>query len=280
MRDDRFSRTAFGVAVRRATHQVLDGGRVFADPLAIRIIGDDGRQRLQAQVDAPVDASRTLRLFVAARSRYAEDQLAAAVESGVHQYVILGAGLDTFAYRNPHPALRVFEVDHPATQGLKLERLRTEGIAVPASAAFVPVDFEKTTLRAGLQSVGFGMNEPAFFSWLGVTPYLTRDACFDTLRFIADRSAGSGVVFDFAVSREMLGPMEKMVLDALSARVARAGEPFRLFFNPDALEADLGKLGFRRIEILDSREIDRRYFNGREKRLRAGSLGRLLAAWI
>jgi methyltransferase (TIGR00027 family) len=124
--------------------------------------------------------------FVAARSRYAEDQLAQAVEQRVAQYVVLGAGLDTFAYRNPHAAyLRVFEVDRPATQAWKLERLQAAGIAVPPELQFVPVDFERQTLATGLEQGGFDSGSPAFLSWLGVTPYLTRESCMATLRFIA-----------------------------------------------------------------------------------------------
>src|SRR5262249_32483033 len=137
---------------------------------------------------------RALRLFLVARSRCAEDALAHAVAAGVRKYVILGAGLDTFAYRNPYAAqaLRVFEVDSPATQAWKRDLLRRTRIAEPASLTFVPVDFETQSLAEELRAAGFREAEPAFFSWLGVTMYLTRDAIFSTLSYVASCAAGSG----------------------------------------------------------------------------------------
>jgi methyltransferase (TIGR00027 family) len=167
-----------------------------------------------------------MRAFMVARSRYAEDKLAAAAANGVRQYVVLGAGLDTFAYRNPFRHVRVFEVDHPATQAWKRERLQTAGIAIPNELSFVAVDFERQKLDEELAAAGFAMSEPAFFSWLGVTPYLSREAFQGTLRFITAMPAGSGVAFDFAVERSALGFMERIALAELSRRVASAGEPF------------------------------------------------------
>src|SRR5262249_39234406 len=137
-----------------------------------------------------------LRAFVAARSRYAEDELSLAVERGARQYVILGAGLDTFAYRNPYPegALRVFEVDYPATQVWKRARLKEVGIPLPRDLKFAPVDFEKRALSAlpdGLREAGYDPNLGSFFSWLGVAPYLTVEGVMTTLRFIASAPKGS-----------------------------------------------------------------------------------------
>ena len=144
-------------------------------------------------------ATRGMRLHIAMRSRFAEEGLAAAVARGVRQYVLLGAGLDTFAHRNPfaQQGLRVFEVDHPATQGWKRQRLAGAGLAPPASLTFAPVDFERETLAAGLAAAGFDAAAPAFFSWLGVVVYLTRAAVIETLRFIASLPAGTEVVFDY-----------------------------------------------------------------------------------
>lgn len=281
MQKGKFSRTAYGVALRRAAHQLFDEVRVFDDPLAVRIIGEAGAARLAARTEETDSrASRTLRAFVAARSRYAEDQLAEAVAGGTCQYVLLGAGLDTFAYRNSHPSVRVFEVDHPATQQLKGARLREAGIAVPSRLTFVPVDFEQQTLSEGMEHSGFDLYRPAFFSWLGVTPYLTRKACMETLAFIAQRPKGSGVVFDFAVDRGLLGPLQKIALDVLSARVAKAGEPFQLFFVPKQLSAELASLGFQRIEMLDGEAINQRYFHGRSDGLQVGSLGQIVSASV
>ena len=176
MNPDRPSATAQKVAIRRAAHQLLDDPLVFADPLAVPIIGPRAATTLTAAPEKfQTRASRALRAFMAARSRFALDELALAVGRGIRQFVVLGAGLDTFAYQNPYPNLRVFEVDHPATQAWKRERLSLAGIAVPSSLTFAPVDFERQTLEDGLSRAGFELREPAFFSWLGVTPYLTRE---------------------------------------------------------------------------------------------------------
>jgi len=220
---------------------------------------------------------------MAVRSRYAEDRLAAAVAQGVRQYVVLGVGLDTFAYRNPYLGigLRVFEVDHPATQAWKRELLGAAGIAIPPELAFAPVDCERQTLRDGLQSVGFNVGEAAFFSWLGVTPYLTRAAFLATLDFVLSMPALSGVVFDYAVARSSLNSLEQLALDALSRRVAAAGEPFRLFFDPLDLAHELEGKGFQSVEDLAPGEINSRYFSGRTDGLRVGGgFAHLLSARV
>lgn len=281
MQEGKFSRTAQRVAIRRAAHQILDHPKVLDDPLALLIIGAAAAEALRSRPKEDQGFSRAFRAFMVARSRFAEDELARAVSQGVAQYVVLGAGLDTFAYRNPHPALHVFEVDHPATQSWKREQLRAAGIAAPSSLTFVPVDFEQQTLADGFQQSGFNPSAPAFFSWLGVTPYLTHDACMTTLDWIARMPAGSGVVFDFAVDRKLLNPGQRMALDALSKRVAAAGEPFQLFFDPAGLQDELKDLGFRRTEFLQGEQLNQRYFKDRADGLRVrGGLGHLMAAWV
>jgi methyltransferase (TIGR00027 family) len=281
MQEGKFSRTAQRVAIRRAAHQLLDQPRVLDDPLALRIIGADAAEALRSNPKEDHAFSRAFRAFMAARSRYAEDELARAVAHGVGQYVVLGAGLDTFAYRNPHAGLRVFEVDHPDTQAWKREQLQAAGIAIPPSLTFVPIDFEKQTLADGLGRSGFDGNAAAFFSWLGVTPYLTREACTTTLSFIAKMPAGSGVVFDFAVDRALLNAGQRQALDALSERVARYGEPFQLFFDPEKLQDELKRLGFHRTEFLQGKEINARYFKDREDGLLVrGGIGHLMGAWV
>ena len=127
---------------------------------------------------------------MAARSRYVEDQLKDAVSKGVEQYVLLGAGLDTFAYRNPFPSLRVLEVDFPATQEWKRSMLAEAAIALPTNLVFVPLDFELKTLAEGLSDAGFDAARPAFFGWLGVVPYLTLEAFRATIGTIADMTYG------------------------------------------------------------------------------------------
>jgi len=281
MQEGQFSRTAQRVAIRRAAHQRLDDPKVLDDPLALRIIGAESAHALQSSPRENHDFSRAFRAFMAARSRYAEDQIAHAVANGVNQCVILGAGLDTFACRNPHPGLHVFEVDHPATQAWKREQLRAAGIAIPPSLTFVPVDFERQILADELYATGFRDAEPAFFSWLGVTPYLTRAAFTSTLTFITRIPAGSGVVFDFAIDRKLLNPGQRIAADALARRVAEAGEPFKLFFDPGELQRDLKGLGFRRTEFLDREQLNARYFRDRTDGLRVrGGLGHLMGAWV
>ncbi|MGD0270329.1 MAG: class I SAM-dependent methyltransferase [Candidatus Sulfotelmatobacter sp.] len=281
MQERTFSRTAQRVAIRRAAHQLLDLPRVFDDPFALRIIGSEAAEELRSNPKEHHAFSRAFRAFMAARSRYAEDELARAVTRGVTQYVVLGAGLDTFAYRNPHAGLRVFEVDHPATQAWKREQLQAAGIPIPPSLNFVAIDFERETLADGLSHSEFNPTAAAFFSWLGVTPYLTRDACMATLSFIAKMPAGSGVVFDFAVDPALLNAGQRQALDALSARVARYGEPFQLFFDPEKLQGELKTMGFHRTEFLQGKELNERYFRDRKDGLLVrGSIGHLMGAWV
>ncbi len=281
MQEGKFSRTAQRVAIRRAAHQLLDQPRVFDDPMALRIIGTDAAAELRSNPKEHHAFSRAFRAFMAARSRYAEDELARAVAQGVRQYVVLGAGLDTFAYRNPYPSLRVFEVDHPATQAWKREQLQAAEIAVPVSMTFVPVDFERQTLEACLAHSGFDFNSPAFFSWLGVTPYLTREACMATLALTAKMPVGSGVVFDFAIDPALLNAGQRQALAALSERVAAAGEPFQLFFDPGELQDELKSLGFHRTEFVQGKELNARYFQDRDDGLMVrGGMGHLMGAWV
>jgi len=284
MIEARPSATALRVAMRRASHQFLDVPKVFDDPLALRILGERSGTELRSTAGSLQDtAARSLRAFLAARSRFAEDQLAVAVSRGASQYVILGAGLDTFAYRNPYPesALRVFEVDYPATQLWKQRLLAEAGIAIPSSLSYAPVDFEHQTLADGLAQASFHSQKITFFSWLGVTPYLTRDAVTSTFAFLAGTPAGGGVVFDYAVPRSSLNLIGRLAFDALARRVASAGEPFQTFFDPHELAAELHRTGFRHVEDLDAAEINSRYFKDRADGLKIrGSLGHLISAKI
>ncbi len=278
MREDRPSLTAQRVAGRRAAHQIIDNPRVFDDPLAARILGAKEVGAALARESASPH-SRYLRAFIAARSRYAEDQLATAVSRGAKEYVVLGAGLDTFAYRNPYSDVQVFEIDHPATQAWKQRLLETAGIAIPENLTFVPVNFENESFSAGLARAGFDPHGPAFFSWLGVTPYLAPETVLSNLRMIAAMSPGTAVVFDYAVRRESLDALNRVAFDALSSRVAAAGEPFRGFFDPAELAQDLRRVGFREIEDLGTGEINSRYFRDRNDGLCVrGALARLLCA--
>jgi methyltransferase (TIGR00027 family) len=255
---------------------------VHDDPLALAILGDTEAAATRAdprRFEAGPVAPR-LRAFVAVRSRLAEDTLAQAVAAGVQQYVVLGAGLDTFAYRNPYPAVRVFEVDHPATQAWKRQRLADAQIAVPEGVAFVGVDFAAEPLPNALLAAGLSSDEPSFFSWLGVTPYLEAENVLATLAAIAPFTTnGGGVVFDYNTPLTSLAPRQRAAFEALAAQVAAAGEPFRSSFEPDALIAAMHPMGFRRMRDVGPDEINAHFFSNRMDRLRVGSVGHILTAF-
>jgi methyltransferase (TIGR00027 family) len=274
------SRTALRVALRRAAHQLHDSPVVFDDPMAVPLLGAayaEELRRTPVREDRPFSIS--LRAFLVARSRYAEDNLRKAVESGVEQYVLLGAGLDTFAYRNSYPQLRVFEVDHPATQQWKRELLQRNRIAIPESVTYTPVDFECQSLSAQLGNTGFNHRAPTFFAWLGVVPYLTLEAFRGTLSFISTQPPGSGVTLDYGQPRAVLPLLEQLAHDSLASRVEKAGEPFRLFFTPPDMAAEFSR--FHSLEDLGAQEINARYFSGRTDQLAVrGTAGRLFSAWL
>ncbi len=272
------------VALRRAAHQVHDAPpRVFVDPLAVRILGPELREELKRtpdQLARPFSAA--LRAFMVVRARLAEDRLALGVaRRGVQQYLVLGAGLDTFACRNPYPAVRVFEVDHPATQAWKQEMLAAAGIVPPPGARYLAVDFERDSLADRLQAAGFKPEAPTVTAWLGVVPYLTAEAFRATAALLGRFAAGSEVVFDYTQPREVLPWREQLMLDSISARVAQAGEPFQLFFTPGSLAAELQAAGLRVVEDLDSAALTARYFAGRSDSLRLrGKAARLCVAAV
>lgn len=250
-----------GAAAHRAAHQVLEGGRILSDPLALPILGapmeslkDESRQE---------GFSRALRLFIALRSRLAEDAVAEHAARGLRQVVILGAGLDTYAYRSPFGnTLRFFEVDHPATQKWKRQRLKAAGIAIPEALRFAPVDFERETLAHGLAAAGFDPDLPTFFTWLGVVPYLTDAAVFETLTYIARLSGGAQVIFDYANPRSDAAP-GSTGHEALAARVASIGEAFQSFFETDVLTSRLLAMGFTDIEDWGPAQIAAHFAPGR-----------------
>ncbi|HEX7730437.1 MAG TPA: class I SAM-dependent methyltransferase [Terracidiphilus sp.] len=279
MEHGKASRTALRVAIRRAAHQLMEEPRILHDPVVLPLLGPGFERDLER---ASHMVARDFRAFMAVRSRYAEDLLAEAVAAGVTQYVVLGAGLDTFAYRNPHGGLRVFEVDFPATQEWKRAKLAEARIAEPENLTFVPLDFEHRTLAEGLAEAGFDAARSAFFGWLGVVPYLTRAAFEATLKTIGALPKGTGVCFDYALDPETLSPQRRQVFEALAERVARAGEPFRIFFTPAELEHALRAAGFAQVVHADSAVMNALYFDGRADGLRLSgeALGQMAAAWV
>jgi methyltransferase (TIGR00027 family) len=283
MRTGSPSKTALSVAVRRAEHQLFDFPHVLEDPLACRIIGPMAATSMVfGWWTAYLPASRYLRAFMAVRSRYAEDQLARAIAWGTTQYVILGAGLDTFAYRNPYSnfELRTFEVDHPDTQAWKRQQLDLMSIPVPSNVTFVPVDFEHQSLDIELERAGFALGEPAFFSWLGVTPYLANEVVMETFRQIHSFCPANAIAFDYALQWQTLPANERVAADALRESVARAGEPFKSAFSAEVLLNGLKKIGFRRVENPTPEYLNSLYFRHRMDGLRVrGRLGGLMCAY-
>jgi methyltransferase (TIGR00027 family) len=274
------SRTALGVALRRAAHQIYDEDPlVLNDPIAVPLLGSRYAKALaDAQEDLNEESSRLMRAWLVARSRFAEDHLARAVEAGVRQYVILGAGLDTFGFRNPHPELEVYEVDHLATQSWKQELAQASEVVAPESLHFVPIDFETQNLSERLEEAGLDSHAPTVFALLGVVMYLTADAFGETLKYIAGFPEGSGVIFDYAVPRHLLPAEEIDARDELASRVESIGEPFRLFFSPDEIGKVLGAFGL--IEDVDDKELNHRYFAGRTDQLNLkGRSGHMIAAY-
>jgi methyltransferase (TIGR00027 family) len=278
------SRTAHGVAMSRAAHQLFDVPRVFEDPVALTLLGPKvtggiraAEQRFNGRF------ARALRAFLVARSRIAEDALDEAVARGVRQYVVLGAGLDTFAQRNPHAAvgLKVFEVDHPATQEWKRQLISRAHLKSPDSLVYVPVDFESQQLGARLVANGFQPHEPAFFSWLGVTMYLTPEAIHDTLRFVAcNRVSRSGIVFDYLTQPPRYALLRRWGMRLLKSRMAAVGEPWRTFFEPRQLHRELMDTGFATVRDYAPDDINARCFVAAGARLRVGGFGRVVLARI
>lgn len=282
MQEGQGSRTADRVAERRAAHQVRDRPLVLDDPIALRVIRPEVAHELRT--NPPMRESSLLgpylRAFFVMRSRFAEDELAASVARGVRQYVVLGAGFDTFAYRNPFPELRVFEVDHPDTQATKRQRLANSGIETPPSLTFVAIDFTTMKLEDALPGAGFDATKPAFFSWLGVVPYLEPPAIDATFSFIASLSAGSAVVFDYAIPPESLSWTSRLIFNQMAKRVASVGEPWKTFFDPATLLAHLRQLGFTSAEDFGADVLNRRYFAGRKDKLKIGGMGHMAMAKV
>jgi methyltransferase (TIGR00027 family) len=265
--------------MRRAAHQIHDERPlVFDDPFALAILPPESREELRRTPSASRKPySAAMRSFMVCRARFAEDVLAAGVrDHSVTQALVLGAGLDTFALRNPYPNLRVFEVDHPATQSWKRELLADSKLPIPENLGLVPVDFECQSLRQQLLHAGFDFGVPTATAWLGVVPYLTPEAFAATVRVLGRLPAGSSIVFDYSLPREALPFVEQLMLDSLSARVAQAGEPFQLFFTPESLAEELSRYDLSVVEDLNSAALNTRYLahrtDGLHLRGRAGHL--------
>jgi methyltransferase (TIGR00027 family) len=244
----------------RAAHQLLDAPPlIFDDPVAALLLGAAAVRRITETAESYRTPERlALRAHVVLRSRFAEDRLAAAVRRNVTQYVVLGAGFDTFALRQPAWAqgLRIFEVDHSGTQEMKRSRIAAAGLTVPKNAVFASIDFERESLRDGLQRHQVSLEEPTFFSWLGVTMYLEEDAIDAVLRSVAAFPSGSEIVLTFA-------PRAGDSPSPFDERAATLGEPWVSHFEPNVLEAKLRHAGFSDVEFLSSAWAEAHYFRQR-----------------
>jgi methyltransferase (TIGR00027 family) len=279
------SRTAIVTAALRAAHYLLDAEpKILDDKFARAFAGfasDDELLKAVNSTSLP-DLVRMRTLF-ALRNRYAEDELGRAIEHGTSQYIILGAGLDSFAYRRPDllHSLDVYEVDHPASQAWKRARIQELGIKQPARLHYVPIDFEQETLTAGLTAGGINFNAPMFFSWLGVTQYLSPATVLGALREIAELAApGSEIAFQFVVPPATLAGDERALVTELAAQSATIGEPWLSFFEPEELEAHLKRIGFGKVLHFGPQQAAERYLLGRSDGLSLPAYFRMITAGI
>jgi methyltransferase (TIGR00027 family) len=259
------SRTSLGVAWLRAAHRIVDAEPpILDDAIAARLLDPSAIERIRADpARLQTPGARALRAHVVVRSRYAEDRLRDAAARGVRQCVVLGAGLDTFAYRQPAwaDALRIFEVDWPATQADKHARLVRAGVPVPGNVSFVPIDFERSTVVDTLAGHGFDATAPAFVSWLGVMMYLTREAIAAVFAFVRALPPSSEIVFSFMPAPADMAPPGDG--PTLADRVASLGEPLRTHIAPEELVTWLTGMGFAEVTLLTADDIDARYVAGR-----------------
>jgi len=258
MKPNEPSRTALLIARQRAAHQLLDHGSILYDPFAMKILREDEKEVLQFANGHPLASIG--RLFTAARSRIAEDALSGAIERGVQQIVILGAGLDTLALRSIHGArqIRIYEVDRPATQAWKRQRLAEAQLALPPWLILVPIDFERDDLGERLADAGFRQNSPTFFIWLGVVPYLTREAIVRTLDYTASIQ-NSEVVFDYMEPPEAFSEEMKELVTRRTEQLEKMDERWASRFGPDDIAAVLRSHEFSDIEDISFDEIKSRF---------------------
>jgi methyltransferase (TIGR00027 family) len=276
MREGHHSQTADTVAVSRALHRLSGAPVVFDDPYAIHLTSPRLRHLatnpiLRWLYDLVLGELTKVIGVVHARARFAEDLLAESMAAGLDQYVLVGAGMDSFAIRcELPPGFRVFELDHPATQALKRERLAEIDVKLPDGLEFVPVDFERETVAQALAKTTYSPERVAFFSWLGVVPYLTEEAIFDCVESMASVSApGSPLVFEFGILREQVAAADQAVVKKLHRFTSRRGEPLISFFDPEDLIRRVSERGFELVQLLSPEEQNARYFAGRSDGLRA-----------
>ncbi len=274
MYKNRTSSTADAAAAVRANHFLHDGSLIFRDPISVRMLNAKWRLILRNRflhriiVRGLLAGLRPVHGLILARSRYAEDALAASAQKGNLQYVIVGAGLDTYAARShTGSGVKVFELDHPASQAEKIRRL-AQSVGIPGNVEFVPADFEVASISEVLAASSLRLEEPAFFSWLGNSFYLTPSAVGDVMQAIATISCpGSELVMDYMGPEEVLPVNQRRPLRLTKRFAERRGEPLLSFFEPDQLLAMAKSFGFETVANLNSADLSERYFNDRADNL-------------
>jgi len=275
------SRTAMLAAVARGLLRLETAPPwVLDDAFALVLVGPAWQELRKGPVSLfPTEVVREVFAGISTRSRYAEDRLAAGAFT---QYVILGAGLDSFAWRRPDllRSLRVFEVDHPASQAWKLERVSDLALPLSDSQVFVPVDFEAEPLQDALRTAGFDWGEPALFSWTGVAPYLTAQAIASTLRTIAGAAAGSEVVLSYLAEESVLDDAGREFMRIYTPLAASIGEPLQPGWPAIEIERLIGRSGLKVVDHPARADLQERYFADRTDGLRPYNVEALVTARV
>ena len=277
------SQTALQVAAARAAHLRFDPPpHLLEDRFAELLLGADAERLISAYGDEAAWILLENRLFLPFRARYAEDLVAESHGRGVRQLVVLGAGLDSFALRRPSALadLRVFEVDHPATQRWKRRRLEAIGDPLPDTLHFVECDFETTSLSDALRGTDFRARAPAIVSWLGVVYYLSNETVARTLAELrALLAPGSAVVLDYQFPTESLPQRYRDVFAQQSAWLKGAGEPQINRYRPEQMRAALLEAGFARAELPERGVLEARYFRAIGSRIAMAERFGMGVAW-
>lgn len=277
------SRTLLRSAIRKAAHQLLDKPPIFSDPIVVGLVPEASEQTILATLDDPgAPDSKLFRFLFAIRSRFAEDRLTQAAARGMRQYVMVGAGLDTFPWRQPNFAkeMQIFAADHPASLAWTQERLREHGLSKPSNLTYVPIDLEDQRLDEQLAACGFEQGSTSFCSVLGVTQYLDRDAIDAVLKFASALKKSSEIVFSFAPPDDELdGPDLEAAIHSV-ARTAALGEPWKSRLRASDLIEQLTSLGFCEVFHLKPEQAQQRYFADRRDMLRPPRWEQLMAAIV
>jgi methyltransferase (TIGR00027 family) len=286
MQKSKASETAIACAIVRAVHQTLDHEpKILEDPLSVGLVEGSSEQEIRERAEEFGESVwRYSRSEVLYRNRFAEDELRSSVRDGVSQYLLLSAGLDTFAYRQPEWAsdLSIVEVDHPATQDLKRSCLDRLSVESPSNVTFCAIDFDDSTLAEGLRDSSFDPDVPTYVSWLGVTPYLPRQTVEDVFKFVLSLPPLSRITFTFYLPTASLDGIDLEWMEWLEAYVSERGEPF---YAESRMEADqmlewLQGLGFSSVRHLTPQDQNEAYFAGRTDGLPSTAAGQAMCAHV